>query len=99
MDGWRCRHSGRSGLMNTAQQDKATRFRALHEKPGVFIVPNVWDACSARLMADLGFPALATSSAAAAWTIGRRDGGITRDQALSHSRLIVNATALPVSGD
>jgi 2-methylisocitrate lyase-like PEP mutase family enzyme len=85
--------------MSANQREKAARFQELHESAGVFIVPNVWDACSARLMADLGFQAVATSSAAAAWTIGRKDGGITRDQALAHSRLVVEATDLPVSGD
>jgi 2-methylisocitrate lyase-like PEP mutase family enzyme len=85
--------------MSATQHEKAILFRALHEGPGIFVIPNVWDACSARLLADLGFPALATSSAAAAWTVGRRDGGLTRDRALEHARLIVEATDLPVSGD
>jgi 2-methylisocitrate lyase-like PEP mutase family enzyme len=85
--------------MSTTQSEKAIRFRALHEGSGAFVIPNVWDACSARLLAGLGFAALATSSAAAAWTIGRKDGGLTRDEALAHARLIVSATDLPVSAD
>jgi 2-methylisocitrate lyase-like PEP mutase family enzyme len=85
--------------MNGIQHDKAVRFRALHERPGVFVIPNPWDVASARLLAGLGFEALATSSAAAAIAIGRRDGGLTRDQALEQARIIVEATDLPVSAD
>jgi 2-methylisocitrate lyase-like PEP mutase family enzyme len=80
--------------------DKAARFRALHDKPGVFIIPNPWDAGSARMLAGLGFEALATSSAASAIAnFGRRDGKLTRDEALAHARSIVDATNLPVSAD
>lgn len=79
--------------------DKAARFRALHDGPGPFLIPNPWDIGSARLLAGLGFQALATSSAAAAAAIGRRDRGLTREQAMVHSRLIAGATDLPVSGD
>lgn len=85
--------------MSLNQKEKAVRFRALHEGPGVFVIPNPWDAVSARLLAGLGFEALATSSAAAAATVGRRDGGLTRDQSLAHARMIVEATDVPVSGD
>jgi 2-methylisocitrate lyase-like PEP mutase family enzyme len=85
--------------MNATQTDKAARFRALHDGPGVFVIPNPWDVGSARILAGLGFQALATSSAASAAAIGRRDGGLTRDQALAHARLIVDATDLPVSAD
>jgi 2-methylisocitrate lyase-like PEP mutase family enzyme len=81
------------------QHDKAVRFRALHERPDVFVIPNPWDVGSARLLAGLGFEALATSSAAAAIAIGRRDGALTRDQALDQARIIVDATDLPVSAD
>src|SRR2546430_15714183 len=80
-------------------EEKATRFRALHHAPGVFVIPNPWDVGSARILAGLGFRALATSSAAAASSIARRDGGLTREEALAHSRLIVDATDLPVSAD
>jgi 2-methylisocitrate lyase-like PEP mutase family enzyme len=81
------------------QGDKAARFRALHERPGAFVIPNPWDAGSARVLAGLGFAALATSSGASAGTLGRRDGKVTREEALAHARAIVAATALPVSAD
>src|SRR5688572_19655574 len=80
------------------QHDKATRFRALHQGPA-FVIPNPWDAGSARVLAALGFPALATSSGAQAGVLGRRDGRVTRDEALAHCRLIVEATDLPVAAD
>ena len=85
--------------MRITQQEKAVRFRELHDGPGAFVIPNPWDIGSARILAGLGFRALATSSAASACAVGRRDGGLTRDEALAHSRLIVNATDLPVSAD
>jgi 2-methylisocitrate lyase-like PEP mutase family enzyme len=85
--------------MTISQGDKAARFRALHERPGVFVIPNPWDAGSARVLAGLGFAALATSSGASAGTLGRRDGKVTRVEALEHARAIVAATALPVSAD
>jgi 2-methylisocitrate lyase-like PEP mutase family enzyme len=81
------------------QSDKATRFRALHQGPRAFVIPNPWDAGSARILAALGFQALATSSGASAGTLGRRDGRVTREEALAHARLIVEATDLPVSAD
>lgn len=85
--------------MSVTQNEKAIRFRALHDGPGVFLIPNPWDIGSARILAGLGFPALATSSAASAAALGRRDGGLTREEALAHARQIVNATDLPVSAD
>jgi 2-methylisocitrate lyase-like PEP mutase family enzyme len=85
--------------MSVTQSEKATRFRVLHQGPGAFVIPNPWDIPSARLLAGLGFQALATSSAASAAAIGRKDGCLTRDQALAHARIIVDATALPVSAD
>src|SRR5882724_2563340 len=85
--------------MSLGQNEKAASFRALHDGPGAFVIPNPWDAGSARILAGLGFQALATSSAAAAAVLGRRDGRLTRDEALAHSRLIVDATDLPVSAD
>lgn len=81
------------------QTEKAARFRTLHEGPGAFVIPNPWDIGSSRLLAGLGFQALATSSAASACAIGLRDGGLTRDQALQHAVMIVEATDLPVSAD
>jgi 2-methylisocitrate lyase-like PEP mutase family enzyme len=83
----------------TTQSDKATRFRDLHRGPGAFVIPNPWDAGSARVLAALGFPALATSSGASAGVLGRRDGKVRRDEALAHARAIVAATDLPVSAD
>jgi 2-methylisocitrate lyase-like PEP mutase family enzyme len=85
--------------MSTTQNQKGTRFRALHDGPGAFVIPNPWDVGSARLLAGLGFQALATSSAASATALGRRDGRLTREEALAHARLIVDATDLPVSAD
>src|SRR6185503_2654844 len=79
------------------QAEKAKRFRALHER--CFVIANAWDAGSARTLAGLGFPALATSSGAHAGTLGRRDGHVTRDEALAHAKAIVEATELPVSAD
>jgi 2-methylisocitrate lyase-like PEP mutase family enzyme len=85
--------------MRVTQEEKAARFRRLHDGPGVFVIPNPWDIGSARLLAGLGFQALATSSAASATALGRRDGGLTRAEALGHARSIVDATDLPVSAD
>ena len=85
--------------MSVTQNEKATRFRALHDSTGAFVIPNPWDVGSARVLAGLGFQALATSSAASASALGRRDHGLTRDEALAHARLIVDATDLPVSAD
>ena len=78
--------------MPTATAEKALRFRKLHEGPGAFLIANAWDAGSARILAGLGFPALATSSGAQAGTLGRRDGKVTRDEALAHCRALVLAT-------
>ena len=83
----------------TTQSDKAAAFRALHAGPGAFVIPNPWDAGSARMLAGLGFAALATSSGASAGVLGRRDGKVTRDEALAHARAIVEAVDLPVSAD
>src|SRR5881296_3614398 len=82
-----------------SQSDKAATLRALHRGPRAFVIANAWDAGSARALAGLGFPALATSSGAQAGTLGRRDGMVTRDEALAHCRPIVAATELPVSAD
>lgn len=85
--------------MKATQSEKAARFHSLHAGPGAFVIPNPWDVGSARLLAGLGFRALATSSAASANALGRRDGGLKPDEALAHARSIVNATELPVSAD
>jgi 2-methylisocitrate lyase-like PEP mutase family enzyme len=83
----------------TSQKDKADRFRALHQGTRAFVIPNPWDAGSARMLAGLGFEALATSSGASAGLLGRRDGKVTREEALEQARGIVAATDLPVSAD
>jgi 2-methylisocitrate lyase-like PEP mutase family enzyme len=81
------------------QSEKAAQFQTLHQRPGAFLIPNPWDAGSARVLAGLGFEAFATSSGAAAATFGRRDGKLTRDEALASARAIAEATDLPVSAD
>ncbi|MFN8590124.1 MAG: isocitrate lyase/phosphoenolpyruvate mutase family protein [Thermomicrobiales bacterium] len=78
---------------------KGEVFRALHEQPGAFIIPNPWDVGSARILAALGFPALATTSAGMAFSLGFADGQVTREVALAHCEIIVRATDLPVSAD
>ena len=76
-------------------------LRKLHEGPGIFVIPNPWDAGSAKMLADLGFEALATTSAGVAFSLGKPDaeGIVTRDEALANARAIVAATPLPVSAD
>jgi 2-methylisocitrate lyase-like PEP mutase family enzyme len=81
------------------QSEKAARFQALHNSPTAFVIPNPWDIGSARILAGLGFRALATSSAASASALARKDHELTRDESLAHARLIVDATDLPVSAD
>jgi len=83
----------------TTQDLKAIRFRALHQGTGAFVIANAWDGGSARILAGLGFQALATSSGGQAGTLGKRDGNVTREEALAHCRAIVAATDLPVSAD
>jgi 2-methylisocitrate lyase-like PEP mutase family enzyme len=82
-----------------SQADKANRFRALHERPGTFIIPNPWDVGSARLLEHAGFEALATTSAGVAFNLGRPDGHVTRDEKLAHCRAVCEATDLPVNAD
>ena len=82
-----------------SQSEKAARFKSLHEAPGTFVIANVWDAGSARVLAGLGFAALATSSGASANVLGRLDGMVTREEALTAVRAIVMATDLPLSAD
>ena len=83
----------------SSDSEKGARLQALHRGPRAFVIANAWDAGSARVLANLGFEALATSSAAAANTLGRNDGRITRDESLAHAKAIVEATPLPVSAD
>jgi 2-methylisocitrate lyase-like PEP mutase family enzyme len=82
-----------------AQGDKAARFLALHGGPAPLLMPNPWDAGSAKLLASLGFDALATTSSGFAATLGRLDGSVDREEALAHAASIVGATELPVSAD
>jgi 2-methylisocitrate lyase-like PEP mutase family enzyme len=81
------------------QADKARAFLALHRPGEPLLLPNPWDLGSARLLASLGFKALATTSSGFAATLGRNDGSVSRDEALIHAAVIVAATDLPVSAD
>jgi len=85
----------------TDQRARAERFAALHARPGLFVIPNPWDAGSARLLAGLGFEALATTSAGLAYSLGKPDGqgALDRDETLANARAIVAATPLPVAAD
>ena len=81
------------------QKQKAEKLKTLHEGPGIFWIPNPWDAGSAKLFASMGFEALTTTSAGLAWVIGKPDGGVTRDESLANARMIVDAVDLPVAAD
>jgi 2-methylisocitrate lyase-like PEP mutase family enzyme len=81
------------------QTERATAFRALHERDHAFIIPNPWDVGTARLLAGLGFEALATTSAGYAFSLGQRDNTIGRELMMDHMRAIAAATDLPVSAD
>ncbi len=81
------------------QSEKAQAFQALHQRDGIFIMPNPWNVGTTRILEALGYEALATTSAGFAHAIGLRDGQTSRDQALAHAREIVDATPLPVSAD
>ncbi|MGI9463713.1 MAG: isocitrate lyase/PEP mutase family protein [Aestuariivirgaceae bacterium] len=87
--------------MKPTQAEKYDQFKTLHEQPGAFVIPNPWNAGTARILTAMGFAALATTSAGLAFSIGRRDsaGGLTRDMVLDNAREIVAATHLPVSAD
>jgi 2-methylisocitrate lyase-like PEP mutase family enzyme len=78
--------------------DRTRQFHALHRE-GCFVIPNPWDVGSARLLASLGFPALATTSSGFAWTLGRPDNHVTVEEALAHMRAIAAAVDVPVSAD
>jgi 2-methylisocitrate lyase-like PEP mutase family enzyme len=78
--------------------DRRREFRRLHER-GCFVLPNPWDLGSARLLAQLGFPALATTSSGFAWSLGRPDNHVTLDEALAHMRSIAGGVDLPVNAD
>ncbi len=81
------------------QLERAQRFKALHARGGAFVIPNPWDIGSARILAGLGFEALATTSAGAANSIGLLDGELTMQQVIEHCRVICSATDLPVNAD
>lgn len=81
------------------QAEKGLAFRALHLHDRAFIIPNPWDVGTARLLAHLGFEALATTSAGYAFSVGRRDNTIDRDEMMAHVSAIASATDLPVSAD
>jgi 2-methylisocitrate lyase-like PEP mutase family enzyme len=78
--------------------DRCDVFHRLHES-GCFVIPNPWDAGSARLLAQLGFPALATTSSGFAWSLGRMDNGVTLDESLAHLRAIAESVPIPVNAD
>src|SRR6202789_3788247 len=87
--------------MPISQAERGKRFRALHEGPGTFVIPNPSNAGTARILTSLGFKALATTSAGVAFCLGRRDGEglVSREETLENAREIVEATDLPVSAD
>jgi 2-methylisocitrate lyase-like PEP mutase family enzyme len=86
-------------VTNDSIPDRSEQFRALHVPGRPLLLPNPWDAGTARVLASLGFAALATTSSGFAATLGRADGAITRDEALEHARAVVEASDLPVSAD
>jgi 2-methylisocitrate lyase-like PEP mutase family enzyme len=82
----------------TGMPDRPGAFHRLHQA-GCFVIPNPWDVGSARLLARLGFPALATTSSGFAWSLGRPDNGVSLQQALAHYRAIAESVELPVNAD
>ena len=81
------------------QAEKAAAFRALHDAPGCFVIPNPWDVGSAKVLAGLGYKALASTSSGMAWSMGLLDGQVTRDAVLEHCRVLDQATGLPLAAD
>src|SRR6185369_240579 len=83
------------------QREKGERFRALHARPGAFVIPNPWDAGTARILEHLGFEALTTTSAGLAFTLGKQDGTgeVTRAETLANAKAVADATNLPVAAD
>ena len=81
------------------QADRATDFRTLHEREGIFIIPNPWDVGTARILEGLGFEALATTSAGFAFSLGRRDNAVGRERVIEHVAVLAAATDLPLSVD
>jgi len=85
--------------VSSSSDDRQARFKALHAAGELFVMPNPWDAGSARLLAAAGFQALATTSAGFAWSLGKLDGHVTRDELVAHVRSLVAATDLPLNVD
>src|SRR5919199_2543631 len=92
-------HNSSTEEAMATQLERATRFRALHERKSAFVIPNPWDIGSARLLAALGFEALATTSSGFANSLGRLDGQVSRDEVLEHCSSLSAATDLPASAD
>jgi 2-methylisocitrate lyase-like PEP mutase family enzyme len=86
-------------MMERTQKEKGDEFRSYHERARAFIIPNPWDAGTARMLTHMGFEALATTSAGNAFTLGRKDGMVGRERTLANVAAIASATELPVSGD
>jgi 2-methylisocitrate lyase-like PEP mutase family enzyme len=82
-----------------SSSDRRARFRALHFREGLFVMPNPWDAGSARLLESCGFDALATTSAGFAWSLGKLDQSVSRDELIAHVACLTGATALPLNVD
>lgn len=85
--------------MSRSAAERRARFRALHAREGMFLMPNAWDVGSARLLAELGFEAVATTSQGFAWTLGKKDQTVTRDELVAHVAALAEATELPLSVD
>src|SRR5262245_59950698 len=83
------------------QSEKGELFRSLHARAGAFVIPNPWDAGSARILAHIGYEALTTTSAGLAFSLGKRDGTgeVTRGETLANAKSMVDATDLPVAAD
>src|SRR5215218_7864377 len=81
------------------QREKGEQLKRLHEGPGLFVIPNPWDAGSAKLLEGLGFKSLTTTSAGLAWTIGKADGQATREESLANASQVIAAVDLPVAAD
>ena len=95
---WAGRDAGYPSTMIHSTDDRCRVFRELHQA-GCFVIPNPWDIGSARLLAQLGFPALATTSSGFAWSLGRADNGVSLEEALTHVRSIAHAVDVPVNAD
>ncbi len=85
--------------MSDSADERRARFRALHEREQLFVMPNPWDVGSARLLASAGFAALATTSAGFAWSLGRLDQNVSRDELVAHVATLAAATDLPLNVD